>query len=98
MQHTQLVVVTQPPAEFYKGTTWRRLGVVVTCCDVGAWRVLCGADEGGKSNFMTMIVTTPSSFPLTFTIRLKASLYFESEKPVEVHRCPPHIAALDARR
>ena len=41
-------------------------------------------DEGGKSNFMTMIVTTPPTYIITGTIKLKAFLCYENEKRVEV--------------
>lgn len=34
-------------------------------------------DEGGKSNFLTMVVGVPPGYPLVGPIPLKASLYFE---------------------
>jgi hypothetical protein len=40
-------------------------------------------DEGGKSNFMTMIVGLPPGYTYVGSIPLKASLYFESERRVE---------------
>lgn len=40
-------------------------------------------DEGGKSNFLTMVVGLPAGVVLTAPLPLKASLYFESERRVE---------------
>ena len=35
-------------------------------------------DEGGKSNFMTLIVTTPPAYIITGTVKLKATLCYEN--------------------
>lgn len=40
-------------------------------------------DEGGKANFLTMVVGVPPEYPLVDPVPLRASLYFESEKRVE---------------
>jgi hypothetical protein len=41
-------------------------------------------DEGGKSNFLTMIVTTPPAYIITGTVKLKATLAYDNFDFVEV--------------